>query len=101
MHGSAVAVSGFDLFYKILPASSTIYWRDRQTRGGGVLIAVCNSISSWLASTLEVVHKCESFDPGLYRGLSHSKNIRLKYAQNFVQESIRNACLETLLTSQS
>ena len=43
---------------EILPAGYTIYRRDRLSRGGGVLIAVHNSISSWLVSTpadLEVV----------------------------------------------
>ena len=43
---------------KILPAGYMIYRRDRLTWGGGVLVAVRNSISLWLASTpaeIEVV----------------------------------------------
>ena len=43
---------------EILPTGYTIYRRDRLSRGGGVLIAVRNSISLWLVSTpadLEVV----------------------------------------------
>ena len=41
-----------------LPAGYTIHQRDRLTRGGGLLVAVHNSISSWLVSApldLEVV----------------------------------------------
>ena len=36
---------------EILPASYTIYRCDWKTQGGGVLVAVRNSIPLWLAST--------------------------------------------------
>ena len=40
---------------EILPANITIYLRDRCTRGGGVLIAVSNAISSRLVHSSDTV----------------------------------------------
>ena len=66
-------------------------------------VEYCDNIVRWTTQEviLKHVHECESFDPGLYLGLLHSKDICLKYAQNFGRESVCDKCLETLLTSES
>ena len=62
-----------------------------------MLRTVCNNIARWMtqAVSLKFVQECESFNPGLYQGLSHSEDVLLKYVQSFVRERVRNACLET------
>ena len=40
---------------EILPSLYNVYWRDRGGKGGGVLIAVCNTLVSSAAPELEVL----------------------------------------------
>ena len=44
-------LSSFFLNGELLPTGFSIYWHDRQSRGGGVMVAVCNSLSSRVLSS--------------------------------------------------